>query len=111
MTKKANNKLNPNKEAYLDRVTNQTSYPVLRGLVSVLSHLILAVASVNLGVGVLLAIKFSNDSILFAGVTLVITILISAVIYILGRLLYEVASIFADIADSILDLNCRYDQQ
>jgi hypothetical protein len=111
MTKKANKKLNPKKEAYLDRVTDQTSYPVLRGLISVLSNLLIAVAIVNLGVGVLLAIKFSNDSMLFAGVTFVITLLISAVIYILGRLLYEVASIFADIADSILDLNCRYDQQ
>jgi hypothetical protein len=76
-----------------------------------LSNLLVAVAIVILGVGVLLAIKFSNDSMLFAGVTLVITLLITAVIYILGRLLYEVASIFADVADSIIDLIYRYDQQ
>jgi|694.fasta_scaffold50210_2 hypothetical protein len=111
MNKKAYKKLNPKKEAYLDRVTDQTSYPVLRGLTSVLSYLMLAVAGVNLGLGVLLAIKYSNDSLLIAGVILVITLLSSGVIYILGRLFYEVASIFADIADSILDLNCRYDQQ
>jgi hypothetical protein len=102
MTKKANKKLNPKKEAYLDKLTDQTSYPVLRGLISVLSNLLVAVAIVILGVGVLLAIKFSNDSMLFAGVTLVITLLITAVIYILGRLLYEVASIFLRMLQTLL---------
>ena len=54
--------------------------------------------------------QLRDESTLLMGLALVITIIISAVIYIFGRLLYEIASIFADIADSILDLNSRYDQ-
>ena len=104
------NKKNLKKESYLDRITDQTSYPVLRSLTSILSNLLIALSIVNLGLGVLLSMQLRDESTLLMGLALVITIIISAVIYIFGRLLYEIASIFADIADSILDLNSRYDQ-
>lgn len=111
MNKKTSKKINTEKEAYLDRVKDETSYPILRVLISVISNILLALATASLVVGVLLAIYFSNNSPLFAVIAFIISVLISSLIYIAGRLLYEAASIFADIADSIIDLNYRYDRQ
>jgi F0F1-type ATP synthase assembly protein I len=111
MNKKSSKKINTEKEAYLDRIKDETSYPVLRGLISVMSNILIALATVSLVVGLLLSIYFSNNSPLFAVVAFIISILISSLIYIAGRLLYEAASIFADIADSVIDLNYRYDRQ
>jgi membrane protein YqaA with SNARE-associated domain len=101
--------LNAKKETYLERVANQTSYPVLRGLISFLSNLLLLLAIVNFGIGLIGALYFREFNSILAIVSLLASTLISAVIYIIGRIIYEGISILIDIADSTLDLNSRYE--
>lgn len=98
---------NTKKEAYLDRVATQTSYPVLRGLIAFLANLLFGLALVCAIIGFLGALNFSG---VLAIVTFVASILIGAVVFILGRIVQEGMSLFVDLADSILDLNSRYEE-
>jgi len=106
---KTQSKANTKKEAYLDRVATQTSYPVLRGLIAFRANLLFGLALVCVVIGFLGALNFRDFSSVLAIVTFVASILIGAVVFILGRIVQEGLSLFVDVADSILDLNSRYE--
>jgi len=104
-------KKNLAKELYVDRITKQTTYPVFRSLIGILTILIHLLAVVSLAIGGALSFSLVDHSFFFATLVLIATLIISFILYIIGRLVYEVASILADLADSTLDLNSRYEQQ
>lgn len=62
-------------------------------------------------IGGVMAYSLIENSSFFSILVLIVTLVISSILYIIARLVYEVASILADLADSTLDLNCRYETQ
>jgi hypothetical protein len=96
------------KHQYIQRIRAQSAYPTFRWLVRVAAILIYVagglamLAATNTGVGLLIL----EQSVL-GWVVLLCGPLVGLVFFVVGRVTQEAASILADIADSITDLNSR----
>ena len=96
------------KKTYLEKIRNETAYPIFRRIIQIFSILII-------GSGILCIIGGCVGFLIFVmngDVTKAIVILaggmLTGIIYItLGRLLKELASVLADIADSVTEMNSR----
>jgi len=93
------NFMNQQKEIYLHRIRSQSAYPWIRRLA-----LVVALAFFSIAIFILvLALAFFGKFGLLA-------VPISIILFIAGAVLRESSIMLADIADSITDLNCRYEQ-
>jgi len=91
--------MNEQKELYLHRIRSQSAYPWIRRLA-----LVVALAFFSSAIFILvLALAF------FGKFGLLVTP-VSIILFIVGAVLREASIMLADIADSVTDLNCRYEQ-
>lgn len=104
---KAPSKLNTRKEEHLDRVSRETSYPVIRGLVGIVANLFYALALMIAALG-LVSIYFFGAAGAF---TLIVAAVVGSIIWIIGRLIFEAGLVLVDLVDSILDINSRYEAE
>lgn len=96
------------KKMYLEKIRGETAYPIFRQIIQIFSLLII-------GFGVLCIIGscgaflvlVKNGAVLNAIVILTVGVLTGLIYITLGRLLKELASVLADIADSAIDINSR----
>jgi hypothetical protein len=91
--------MNEQKELYLDRIRSQSAYPWIRRLAVVV---LLAFFSSAIFILVL--------ALAFFGKLGLLVLPISIILFIAGAVLREASIMLADIADSVTDLNCRYEQ-
>lgn len=91
--------MNETKEIYLHRIRSQSSYPLIRKVATFVAFLFYSIAFLI----VVVAVKLYSLYGLFS-------LPIALIFAIAGGLLKEVSIIVADIADSITDLNSRYEQ-
>ena len=101
--------MNPLKKKYLDRIRSESAYTAFRGYGHIAAFLFNVVGILSIIVG-----GFIGFGILGGGMNLGALIggLVLGLVYIvLGKLILEGAPMLADIADSITDLNSRYEGQ
>ncbi len=102
--------MNPAKKAYLERIRSESSYPTFRSLVKVIAVIlytfgvIVLVASLIIGLMAMANSVEHGAGIIFGGLILGISQIIT------GKVFQETSYMLTDIADSITDLNCRYEQ-
>ena len=113
MKAKAPSKLNTRKEEHLDRVSRETSYPSTRRLVRLVANIFYALAVVNFGATLITALYLLSDSAfgMIDFFLLIAAAVISAIIWIIGRIIFEVGLVLVDVVDSILDINSRYEER
>ena len=90
--------MNEQKELYLLRIRSQSAYPLLRKVATFVAFLFYSIAFLI----VLVAVKLYSLYGLFA-------LPVALLFAIAGGVLKEVCIMVADIADSVTDLNCRYE--
>ena len=96
------------KKIYLEKIRDETAYPIFRRIIQIFSWLII-------GFGILWIISGCIAFLIFiikgdgvpAIMSLVGGVLIGIIYITLGRLLKELASVLADIADSVTEMNSR----
>jgi hypothetical protein len=99
--------MNTPKQKYIERIRSQSAYPTFRSLIGIIAILfyVLGALAILGGQGGMANQGSSGIVVLFGGI-------VSGIICIVvGRVTQEPASMLADIADSITDLNCRYEQK
>jgi hypothetical protein len=99
--------MNTPKQKYIERIRSQSAYPTFRSLIGIIAILfyVLGALAILGGLGGMANQGSSGIVVLFGGI-------VSGIICIvIGRVTQETASMLADIADSITDLNCRYEQK
>jgi uncharacterized protein involved in cysteine biosynthesis len=103
-------KTNALKECYIDRIRNQTSYPAFRSLVNITCLLLYILGALAIAGGILNMFTSSVDGL--EKLVPTFTGLLSGIfIIIFAAASKEASFMLADIADSIADLNYRYDQK
>jgi hypothetical protein len=92
--------MNEQKLHYLLRIRSQSSYPWIRRLSTFVAFVFYSIAlfMVLLGVGLF-------------GMKGLLAVPVAFLFVIAGAVLKEASIMLADIADSVTDLNCRYEQQ
>jgi hypothetical protein len=90
--------MNEQKQQYLLRIRSQSAYPLLRKVATFVAFLFYSIAFLI----VLVAVKLYSLYGLFA-------LPVALLFAIAGGVLKEVCIMVADIADSVTDLNCRYE--
>jgi hypothetical protein len=95
---------NPSKIAYLERIRKETSYPYLRGISNVIMYIMFAAACLVFIAGMMASAH--NSLLLLAG-----GVGGAVIVSIAGIVIKEAMTVALDIADSITDLNYRYEGQ
>jgi hypothetical protein len=99
--------MNSPKQKYIERIRSQSAYPTFRSLIRIIAILFYVLGALAI-LGGLAGIANQGSS----GILALFGGIISGIICIVvGQVTQETASILADIADSITDLNCRYEQK
>jgi hypothetical protein len=100
--------MNEQKELYLLRIRSQSAYPWIRRLANLVAlglyTLAFMLSALSIVVGALTA-----KGTLFLPIVLS-TLVVSIFLIVAGRVYKEASILLADIADSVTDLNCRYEQ-
>jgi hypothetical protein len=99
--------MNTPKQNYIERIRSQSAYPTFRSLIRIIAVLFYVLGALAILGGLAGMANQGSSGILalFGGI-------VSGIICIvIGRVTQEAASMLADIADSITDLNCRYEQR
>lgn len=96
----------PAKGQYMKRIREQSAYPVFRSFLG-LSQTVVNVVSLFLMIG---GLFFGVATGGWPGIAMAAEYFITGLVFALvGRVTIEASSMLADIADSITDLNCRYE--
>jgi hypothetical protein len=91
--------MNEQKLTYLSRIRSQSAYPWIRRLSTFVAFIFYSIALFMVVVSVGLA-----------GLAGLLSIPVAFLFVIAGAVLKEASILLADIADSVTDLNCRYEQ-
>jgi hypothetical protein len=90
--------MNEQKLTYLSRIRSQSAYPWIRRLSTFVAFIFYSIALFMVVVSVGLA-----------GLAGLLSIPVAFLFVIAGAVLKEASILLADIADSVTDLNCRYE--
>jgi ABC-type proline/glycine betaine transport system permease subunit len=98
------------KTKYIDRIRKETAYPTFRAFIRIISLLFIGIGFViscigALGLGSALSGKLNYLELFMTIIPIVVGIILAAA----GLILQEASIMIADIADSITDLNYRYE--
>jgi ABC-type Fe3+ transport system permease subunit len=107
---KNNMATNPTKQQYIRRIRAESAYPAFRSLIEVFVILIFVAGGILIAVGLLAGFSMivHEDE---QGIFVILGGCFGGVIcIIIGKVLKEAAFMLADVADSITDLNSRYEQ-
>jgi hypothetical protein len=103
--------MNSPKQQYLRRIRSQSAYPTFRSLVRIIAVLfyilgaLMVLGALVAGLAAMAREGFAGVLVLFGG------IILGLVYIVIGRVTQEAAFMLADIADSMTDLNSRYEAQ
>jgi hypothetical protein len=101
--------MNPQKRKYLARIRSDSAYPAFRGMVNVVTLLIYALGGIAFAAAIACALGADSNSSLKP--IALVAVLVGVVCMLLGKVFREVSLMLADVADSITDLNSRYETE
>ena len=103
--------MNEQKQPYLLRIRAQTSYPWIRRIADFIQNACYSIAAIFALSSPLGFILLSHFTGYWLGILYIaLSIIVAALIAIIGAVTKEASVMLADIADSVTDLNCRYEQ-
>jgi hypothetical protein len=97
--------MNNQKIKYLDRIRTQSSYPWVRRIAGLVAFIFYTLGSISIVSSLMVAFTIGS----LGGLTAVFGGLFGIFLFVLGAIIKETSIMVADIADSITDLNCRYE--
>ena len=103
--------MNEQKQYYLIRIRAQTAYPWIRRIATFVQYACYSIAvffAVSSSVGYIVVSRLTGSGLGFLYIA--VSIIVAALIAIIGAVTKEASVMLADIADSVTDLNCRYEQ-
>ncbi len=100
--------VNPQKKQYLDRIRSDSAYPAFRGVVNIIALLLYVVGALFIIGAVLVGFGVLGDG--MNPVAFISGMVLGLFYFVIGKVLREVSLMIADVADSITDLNSRYEQ-
>jgi hypothetical protein len=104
--------MNTPKAQYIQRIRTQSTYPTFRTFVGVIALLFYIIGAICILGGIIGMFAGMSQQGLGPGViALFLGILIGLIYIVIGKLIKEASLMLADIADSITDVNSRYEQQ
>ena len=96
------------KQTYLLRIRSESAYPWVRSLATFVGFIFYTLAFMLSALSIVIG-GVSGKIPFFLGVVLS-TLVVSVLLILAGHVLKEAMVMLADIADSVTDLNCRYEQ-
>ncbi len=102
------------KQKYIERIRAESFYPVFRSLVRMIERMLLILGASSIFGGLLFGIIIANqrgDLTIPSLTAMVCGVFFGLVCINIGKVVRETFFMLADVADSITDLNCRYEQQ
>jgi len=97
--------MNLQKVAYLDRIRSQSSYPWVRRIAGLVAFIFYTLGAISIFSSLIFAFTLGS----LGGLAAVFGGLFGIVLFVIGAIVKETSIMVADIADSITDLNCRYE--
>jgi len=101
--------MNEQKQAYLLRIRSQSAYPWIRRIATIVAFVFYTIAFMLFAISVVVGL-FAKSAIISPAPIIIVAAILSCLFAIAGAVLKESSIMLADIADSITDLNCRYEQ-
>jgi len=104
--------MNPLREQYLDRIRSESAYPAFRGVVNIIARLFYAFGGLIIVAAIIqaLIVLLKGGGMGPVGIPVTLFAVVFGLFYIvLGKVIREVSLMLADVADSITDLNSRYE--
>ena len=102
------------KQKYIDRIRSESFYPIFRSLVRMLERMLFILGASSIFAGLLfgsIILTQNSGSSIVALLTVVCGVFFGLVCINIGKVVREMFFMLADVADSITDLNSRYEQQ
>jgi hypothetical protein len=96
--------MNTQKDQYLDRIRSQSAYPWVRRIAGLVALFFYTLAAISFFGGIIIA--FTGK---VGAVAALLGTVFGLIYFIVGAITKELSIMLADIADSITDLNCRYE--
>lgn len=93
------------KIVYLDRIRSQSAYPWIRRIAGLVALFFYTLGAIWFFSGLIATITGNGGG----GLALIFGALLGVLFFVIGAIIRETSIMVADIADSITDLNCRYD--
>lgn len=100
--------MNETKATYLQRIRSQSAYPWIRRLSTFVAFVFYTIAFMLSALSIVVG-SLAAKGAFFLPIVLC-TLIVSVLFVIAGAVLKEASIMLADIADSVTDLNCRYEQ-
>jgi hypothetical protein len=97
--------MNTQKDQYLDRIRSQSAYPWVRRIAGLVALFFYTLGAISIFGG--LIVTFTGNG--SGGLAIILGGILGIIYFVLGAIIKEVSIMLADIADSVTDLNCRYE--
>lgn len=97
--------MNNQKIVYLDRIRSQSAYPWIRRIAGLVALFFYTLGAIWFFSGLIATLTGNGGG----GLALIFGALMGVLFFVVGVIIRETSIMVADIADSITDLNCRYD--
>lgn len=97
--------MNTQKTDYLNRIRSQSAYPWVRRIAGLVTLIFYTLGAISIFSSLIFIFKFGG----LGGISVVFGGLLGIVLFVLGTIIKETSIMLADIADSITDLNSRYE--
>jgi hypothetical protein len=97
--------MNNQKNLYLDRIRSQSSYPWIRRIAGLVALFFYMLGAILFFSGLITTLTGSGGG----GLALIFGALLGVLFFVIGAIIRETSIMVADIADSITDLNSRYE--
>jgi hypothetical protein len=98
---------NIKKEQYIKRIRSESAYPTFRLLTNIFAIIFYIIGGFFAICGVFGGVFTMTHDFVQGVVVLIFSPLLGALYIIIGKVAKETSSMLADVADSIMDLNCR----
>jgi hypothetical protein len=99
--------MNAHKSAYLNRIRSESAYPTFRTFIDLITGLAIGLGIGICGISIIYGVSSVKD---LLGLLLILPFFIGGlIIAALGIIIKQASIMIADIADSITDLNYRYE--
>lgn len=97
--------MNTQKNQYLDRIRSQSAYPWIRRIAGLVALFFYTLGMISIFGG--LVVTFTGNG--GGGLAIILGGIFGIIYFVVGAIIKEVSIMLADIADSVTDLNCRYE--
>ena len=101
--------MSPQKAAYIDRIRSESAYKWFRGFISIITLILYSFAGISIFVGITTIVVAGNGTGMWGIISAFIPLLIGVILFLIAIVSREASLMLADLADSVMDLNARYD--